>query len=230
MAVGNYEPDWGSWLLMPDLPIEAAVALSLNVDPDKLLVWTMRAPVTDRAEFQRRVSWAERWPLHGPNDIRFGYEGGTRTIYLRDFVEMASAARWKLPAPLLRLATAAAGENANAASEVPKDGGQCASAPNAYAVSAVSKREQRAQKKNRMYEMWEQLAIEYGLKESRMQRRPRLISNKIARDPRAKDLCSGKPPAAASVIRRLNARCPGWAEKSWAEKHRKDFLPSQLAE
>jgi hypothetical protein len=98
---------------------------------------------------------------------------------------------------------------------------------NESAALTLSKREARTQRKNNMYDAWADLAIEYGLKENRLNRRRELISKKIASDPRAGDPDNGRLPAPVSVKRRLDIHHLGWAEKSWAEKRSKNSCSSQ---
>jgi hypothetical protein len=124
MAEENYEPDWNGWLLVTDVIVEAAVALSLNVDPRRLLAWQMLKNRTQPAEiikFQDRVYWVEQWKLRGPNWVRENYEGGTRTIYLREFAQRAKAARWKVPPPLLTLIEAENGDRAETQLKTPSE-------------------------------------------------------------------------------------------------------------
>jgi hypothetical protein len=100
MTEADYSPDWGAWQLMSAVTIEAAVALSLAVNPDLLWDWKRQATRDEIKEFQRRLQWAERWPLRGPNSVAVGYLGGTRSVHLVEFVQYAEKAGWNLPEQL----------------------------------------------------------------------------------------------------------------------------------
>jgi hypothetical protein len=103
MTEADYSPDWGAWQLMSAVTIEDAVALSLAVNSDLLWDWKRQATRDEIKEFQRRLQWAERWPLRGPNSIAVGYLGGTRSVYLVEFVQYAEKAGWNLPEQLRTL-------------------------------------------------------------------------------------------------------------------------------
>ena len=109
MAGENYEPDWNSWLLVRAWTIEEAVALSLNVDPRRLLAWKMsktRTQPTEIAKFEDRVYWVKKWGLRDPNGIAAAVQGWPPTICPREFVQHAKDVNWELPAPLLPLIAA----------------------------------------------------------------------------------------------------------------------------
>jgi hypothetical protein len=127
MAAESYEPDWGAWLLVRAYTLEEAVALSLNVDPRRLLAWKMskaRNQRTGIAKFEDRIYWVEKWGLRDPNGIAAAIEGWTPKIYPREFVQHAKDANWELPDPLLTLIAADAGEGTVVVAEGPdeKDG------------------------------------------------------------------------------------------------------------
>jgi hypothetical protein len=104
---------------------------------------------------------------------------------------------------------------------------QLQTAPPARQVDGeqLSRREKHSQQKQEMYKTWFQLALKYGHTDDGLKRTREIIADKVASDPDAKDPLTGASPKGSTVKRRLDKDCPGWAEKSWAEKTGRNSCP-----
>jgi hypothetical protein len=123
----TYDPDWSGWLLITEVTVEDAVALTLNVDPDRRFDWEKRASMAERAEFERRVFWLKKWPLRplgffSQPSVDCVDAGGfgplvlaeIRKFYLPEVLHFAKKGGWELPAPLLRLIEVQTGDRTKA--------------------------------------------------------------------------------------------------------------------
>jgi hypothetical protein len=209
MGAASDEPNWPEWLLYREVTIETAVALSLNVDPDRLLVWRrLRASSAESAEFDRRVSRVTGWPLRRPNWVAEGVEGHAPRIHLLEFVQYAVKAEWPIPAPLKSL------ERENGPGPVSVADRQPSQAE--VVEVELSRREGRRQTTANKYDTWFQLVLQYGRTSDGKKRTREQIARKVAEDLKAKDPRTGVSPRWTTVKRRLDKEYPGWAEKSWA--------------
>jgi hypothetical protein len=115
-GMGTYEPDWRGWLLITEVTVEDAVALTLNVNPDKRVDWEEHASAAQRSEFARRVYWLNKWPFRHTRFVREPLRGCVdaggfgslalveiRKFHLPEVVHFAKKAGWEVPAPLRRL-------------------------------------------------------------------------------------------------------------------------------
>ena len=127
MGERTYEPDWSEWLLIAEMTVEDAVALTLNFDPDKRTDWEKNASAAQRAEFDRRLYWLNKLPLRPIGFFREPLIGcvdaggfgpivfvDIRKFYFPEVVHYAKEARWELPVPLLRLIPVGSGDGSKA--------------------------------------------------------------------------------------------------------------------
>ena len=109
MAIRSRRPDWDWWRHVPTVSLHEAVALSLNIDPQKLRRAhdLIRRQFDEGPEFERRLALATRCLgdiLSGPvNYPAVCYFDEAPAIRLRDFAAWAQSVDWQLPPELARL-------------------------------------------------------------------------------------------------------------------------------
>lgn len=116
------KPNWRKWLNIPELPIWKAVALSLDIDPDKARYtynWKAEAHLTDESqEFKDRIEIAAAHVGRNPaltGEPADAFHQGELAVKLAEFAGWALSLHWKLPVTLKRMGKKFAEEKAGRA-------------------------------------------------------------------------------------------------------------------
>ena len=123
------DPNWQKWKHVPETKLYQAVALSLNIAPEKLRpslhAWMGGKRFDEDEEFAERLFVVERnlQNLRPSNSLGVVYYDEEPVIRLQDFVAWALSIGWSLPCELVKLATDASGAaspvNAREAEAIP---------------------------------------------------------------------------------------------------------------
>jgi hypothetical protein len=123
MPSESREPNWQKWKAVPEVKLYEAVALSFNIDPQKLRrnphTWMGGSRFREGRDFDDRLFIVERnlQSFKPTGSVAALIEGGEVFISLQTFGAWAVSMHWSLPNELVELATGTCGEFAPSINE-----------------------------------------------------------------------------------------------------------------